>query len=142
MSSKSIKVKIKLSKPMKTTVYVKFMGKKYKIKTNSKGVGTFKKSLKIKKSKKSIKFSHLGSTLTKKLYKPNLKVTKTNKKLTLKTVVNIKGVKVRFKVGKKTYTVKSNSKGIAKISLKKPKNSKVVCKAIYFGSKIVKKVRL
>ena len=142
MSSKSIKVKIKLNKPMKTTVYVKFMGKKYKIKTNSKGIGTFKKSLKIKKSKKSIRFSHLGSTLTKKLYKPNLKVTKSKKKLALKTIVNIKGAKVRFKVGKKTYTVKTNSRGIAKISMKKPKNSKVLCKAIYFGCKVSKNVRL
>ena len=142
MSSKSIKVKIKLNKPMKTTVYAKFMGKTYKIKTNSKGIGTFKKSLKIKKSKKSIKFSHLGSTLTKKLYKPNLKVTKSKKKMTLKTIVNIKGAKVRFKVGKKTYTVKTNSRGIAKISMKKPKNSKVLCKAIYFGCKVSKNVRL
>ena len=142
MSSKSIKVKIKLNKPMKTTVYVKFMGKKYKIKTNSKGVGTFKKSLKIKKSKKSIKFTHLGSKLTKKLYKPNLKVTKSKKKMTLKTIVNIKGAKVRFKVGKKTYTVKTNGKGVAKISMKKPKNSKVLCKAIYFGCKVSKNVRL
>ena len=142
MSSKSIKVKIKLNKPMKTTVYAKFMGKTYKIKTNSKGIGTFKKSLKIKKSKKSIKFSHLGSTLTKKLYKPNLKVTKSKKKLALKTIVNIKGAKVRFKVGKKTYTVKTNSRGIAKISMKKPKNSKVLCKAIYFGCKVSKNVRL
>ena len=142
MSSKSIKVKIKLNKPMKTTVYAKFMGKTYKIKTNSKGIGTFKKSLKIKKSKKSIKFSHLGSKLTKKLYKPNLKVTKSKKKMTLKTIVNIKGAKVRFKVGKKTYTVKTNSRGIAKISMKKPKNSKVLCKAIYFGCKVSKNVRL
>lgn len=142
MSSKSIKVKIKLNKPMKTTVYAKFMGKTYKIKTNSKGIGTFKKSLKIKKSKKSIKFSHLGSKLTKKLYKPNLKVTKSKKKLALKTIVNIKGAKVRFKVGKKTYTVKTNGKGVAKISMKKPKNSKVVCKAVYFGCKVSKKVRL
>lgn len=142
MSSKSIKVKIKLSKPMKTTVYVKFMGKKYKIKTNSKGIGTFKKSLKIKKSKKSIKFSHLGSTLTKKLYKPNLKVKKSNRKLTLKTIVNIKSAKIRFKVGKKTYTVKTNSKGIAKISVKKPKARSVLCKAIYYGCKVSKKVRL
>ena len=142
MSSKSIKVKIKLNKPMKTTVYAKFMGKTYKIKTNSKGIGTFKKSLKIKKSKKSIKFSHLGSTLTKKLYKPNLKVTKSKKKMTLKTIVNIKGIKVRFKAGKKTYTVKTNSRGIAKISMKKPKNSKVLCKAIYFGCKVSKNVRL
>ena len=142
MSSKSIKVKIKLNKPMKTTVYAKFMGKTYKIKTNSKGIGTFKKSLKIKKSKKSIKFSHLGSKLTKKLYKPNLKVTKSKKKMTLKTIVNIKGIKVRFKVDKKTYTVKTNSRGIAKISMKKPKNSKVLCKAIYFGCKVSKNVRL
>ena len=142
MSSKSIKVKIKLNKPMKTTVYAKFMGKTYKIKTNSKGIGTFKKSLKIKKSKKSIKFSHLGSKLTKKLYKPNLKVTKSKKKMTLKTIVNIKGAKVRFKVGKKTYTVKTNGKGVAKISMKKPKNSKVLCKAIYFGCKVSKNVRL
>ena len=142
MSSKSIKVKIKLNKPMKTTVYAKFMGKTYKIKTNSKGIGTFKKSLKIKKSKKSIKFSHLGSKLTKKLYKPNLKVTKSKKKMTLKTIVNIKGIKVRFKAGKKTYTVKTNSRGIAKISVKKPKNSKVLCKAIYFGCKVSKNVRL
>lgn len=142
MSSKSIKVKIKLNKPMKTIVYAKFMGKTYKIKTNSKGIGTFKKSLKIKKSKKSIKFSHLGSKLTKKLYKPNLKVTKSKKKMTLKTIVNIKGIKVRFKVGKKTYTVKTNSRGIAKISMKKPKNSKVLCKAIYFGCKVSKNVRL
>ena len=142
MSSKSIKVKIKLNKPMKTTVYAKFMGKTYKIKTNSKGIGTFKKSLKIKKSKKSIKFSHLGSKLTKKLYKPNLKVTKSKKKMTLKTIVNIKGAKVRFKAGKKTYTVKTNSRGIAKISMKKPKNSKVLCKAIYFGCKVSKNVRL
>ena len=142
MSSKSIKVKIKLNKPMKTTVYAKFMGKTYKIKTNSKGIGTFKKSLKIKKSKKSIKFSHLGSKLTKKLYKPNLKVTKSKKKMTLKTIVNIKDIKVRFKAGKKTYTVKTNSRGIAKISMKKPKNSKVLCKAIYFGCKVSKNVRL
>ena len=142
MSSKSIKVKIKLNKPMKTTVYAKFMGKTYKIKTNSKGIGTFKKSLKIKKSKKSIKFSHLGSKLTKKIYKPNLKVTKSKKKMTLKTIVNIKGIKVRFKAGKKTYTVKTNSRGIAKISMKKPKNSKVLCKAIYFGCKVSKNVRL
>ena len=142
MSSKSIKVKIKLNKPMKTTVYTKFMGKTYKIKTNSKGIGTFKKSLKIKKSKKSIKFSHLGSTLTKKLYKPNLKVKKSNRKLTLKTIVNIKSAKVRFKVGKKTYTVKTNSKGIAKISVKKPKTRSVLCKAIYYGCKVSKKVRL
>ena len=142
MSSKSIKVKIKLNKPMKTTVYVKFNGRTYKIKTNSKGIGTFKKSLKIKKSKKSIKFSHLGSTLTKKLYKPNLKVKKSNRKLTLKTIVNIKSAKIRFKVGKKTYTVKTNSKGIAKISVKKPKTRSVLCKAIYFGCKVSKKVRL
>lgn len=142
MSSKSVKVKIKLNKPMKTTVYVKFNGRTYKIKTNSKGVGTFKKSLKIKKSKKSIKFSHLGSTLTKKLYKPNLKVKKSNRKLTLKTIVNVKGAKVRFKVGKKTYTVKTNSKGIAKISVKKPKTRRVLCKAIYYGCKVSKKVRL
>ena len=142
MSSKSIKVKIKLNKPMKTTVYAKFMGKTYKIKTNSKGIGTFKKSLKIKKYKKSIKLTNLSSKLTKKLYKPNLKVTKSKKKMTLKTIVNIKGAKVRFKVGKKTYTVKTNGKGVAKISVKKPKNSKVVCKAIYFGCKVSKKVRL
>ena len=48
----------------------------------------------------------------------------------------------RFKAGKKTYTVKTNSRGIAKISVKKPKNSKVLCKAIYFGCKVSKNVRL
>lgn len=142
MTSKSIKVKIKLNKPMKTTVYVKFNGRKYKIKTNSKGIGTFKKSLKIKKSKNKIRFTHLGSSLTKKLYKPNLKVTKSKKKLTLKTIVNIKGAKVRFIVGKKTYTVKAKGNGIAKISVKKPKTKRVVCKAIYFGCKVSKKVKL
>lgn len=142
IGSKSVKVKIKLNKPMKSTVYVKINGKTYKIKTNSKGVGTFKRNLKVKKSKIKIKFSHLGSTLSKKLYKPNLKVAKSKKKITLKTIVNVKGAKVIFKVGKKKYTRKANAKGVAKISVKKPKSKRVVCKAIYFGCKAVKKVKI
>ena len=59
-----------------------------------------------------------------------------------KAVAATRASGVRFKVGKKTYTVKTNGKGVAKISMKKPKNSKVLCKAIYFGCKVSKNVRL
>lgn len=89
------KVKIKFGSVMaKQTVTVKFKGKTYNVKVNSKGVGTLKLSKKLKKGKYSAKVTYTQS-------KP------------------FKNVKVTVKFNGKTYSVKTNKNGIAKFKVTK-----------------------
>ncbi len=135
---KSINVKIKLldnkgSAMAKRTVTVKVNGKTFKVKTNKKGIAMIKKSLKLKKKKVSIKLSYRGAKVTKKLkVKPiHLKVTKTRKKVIIKASIKkaIKDRIVKIKVNSKSFKVKTNRKGVAKLTVKKPKKIKI--KATY-----------
>ena len=69
---KGVNVKMKLSthngKPLASKwVKVKFNGKTYKVKTSKKGVLTFKKSLKLKIKKYTMKINYNGASLTKKI---------------------------------------------------------------------------
>ena len=73
----------------------------------------FSKTFKIKVKKPDVQL---------KLKKASVK--KSAKKLTIKSTLKIKGkakkgLKVKFKFNKKTYTAKTNKKGIAKITIKK-----------------------
>ena len=95
------------------------------------------------KEKAPVKKDTIKLTLTK------VKVKKSAKKLILKATLKIngkakKGLKVKFKFGKKSYSAKTNSKGIAKVTVKKAvlKKLKVGKKVTYKASygKTVKKV--
>ena len=127
---KGVSVKVKLltrnGKPLVSKkVTLKFNGKTYRVKTNKKGILTFKKSMKLKKKSYSLKIYYMGAKLTKKLKtKPvSLKVSKTKRKLTVKAAINkkIKNRIVKIKVNSKRFTVRTNAKGIAKLTIKKPK---------------------
>nr|WP_294999340.1 Ig-like domain-containing protein [uncultured Methanobrevibacter sp.] len=141
---KGITVKIKLlnknGKAMANKkVTIKFNGKTYKVKTNAKGIATFKKSLKLKNKKYNLKVSYMSSKLVKKLkVKPiTLKVSKTGKKLIVKATINKKAKNkvVRVKINSKTYSLKTNSKGIVKVIVKKPKTITAI-KATYLKQSV------
>lgn len=141
---KSINVKAKLltkdGKPLKSKVVtVCFNGKTYKIKTDKKGIVTFKKSLKLKKKRYTLTISYMGAKLTKKLkVKPiYIKATKTKRKLIVKAYINkkIKNRIVKIKVNSKAYKVKTNRKGMAKLIIKKPKRINTI-KATYQKSTV------
>lgn len=96
--------------------------KKYIVKTNKKGIAVLNKkiALKTKKSKIKVKFMTSKASKTLKVKKISLKAKKTSKRLILKAYVKNTGKKVTFKINKKTYKV-ITKKGIAKLSVKKPK---------------------
>ena len=106
-------------------VTVKFNGKKFKVKTDKNGILTFKKSMKLKKKSYSVKIYYMGTQMTKKLKtKPvSIKVSKTKRKLIIKATINkkIKNKIVKIKVNSKRFTVRTNGKGVAKLTVKKPK---------------------
>lgn len=135
-----IKLQTKQGKALKgKIVTVKFNGKKYKIKTNKKGILTFKKAMKLKNKKYPIKISYLSAKLTKKITIKPIILTKTEskKKLIIKAAINkkIKNKNILIKVNNKKYNVKTNKKGMAKLIIKKPKN-KVKIKATYQKSTV------
>lgn len=121
------------------TVAVKFNGKTYKIKTDKNGILTFKKSMNLKKKKYALTVTYMGVKLTKKLkVKPiAVKATKTKGKLIIKASINkkIKNRIVKIKVNSKTFKVKTNSGGMAKLIIKKPANA-VKIKAAYMKSSV------
>jgi hypothetical protein len=142
---KGINVKIKLlTKDGKSlaskTVTVKFNGKSYKLKTDKNGILTFKKSLKLKKKKYTLKISYMGTGLTKslKVNPIHIKATKTKGKLVVRAYINkkIKNEIVKIKVNSKTYKVKTNRNGVAKLSIKKPKTIKSI-RATYQKSTVM-----
>ena len=141
---KGITVKAKLltrdGKPLKSKVVtVRFNGKTYKIKTNKKGILTFKKSAKLKAKKCTVKIYYMGSKLTKKLKvkQVHIKAGKTKRKLVVKAYSNKKAKNevVKIKVNSKVYKVKTNRKGMAKLSIKKPKRIKAI-KATYLKDSV------
>lgn len=151
---KGVDVKVKLlTKKGKAiaskVVTVKFNGKTYKVKTNKKGIITFKKSMKLKSKKYTMKITYMGAKFTKKLkIKPLiLKATATKKKINVKVTINkkIKNKKVVVKVKSKKYTVKTNKNGVVKLSLKKStfKNAKkVICSATYLKNIVKQSLKI
>ena len=125
-------------------VVIKQNNKKFKtIKTNSKGIASFKVTQTPGTYK--LKITSLGKTVTKTLTVKHIvtlktaTVKKSAKKLTLQATlakVNGKYLKkktITFKInGKKVATAKTNSKGVAKITIKNPS----VVKKLKVGKKI------
>lgn len=122
-------------------VVFKINGKKVKtVKTNAKGVATFKSSALPKKYK--ISTTALGKTVTKKLV---VKQVLTLKKVTVKRSAKrlvltatlkegkkaLKGKKITFKFKGKTYRASTNKKGVAKVTV-----NKAILKKLKAGKKI------
>lgn len=146
---KGVNVKMKLSthngKALASKwVRIKFNGKTYNVKTSKKGILTFKKSLKLKIKKYTIKITYNGASLTKKIkVKPLiLKASAKKKKLTVKVTINkkLKNKKVIVKINSKKYKIKTNRKGVAKITVKK--TGKVTCSATYLKNTVKQSVKL
>ena len=109
------------------TVSIKVNGKTYKVKTNKKGYATL--AINLKPGKYTIKATYnkysvtnkivVKTTLiTKNLSKKKSKTTKYQAKLLNGNGKVLKGKKITFKFKGKTYTAKTNKKGIATITIK------------------------
>lgn len=133
--------------------YVKFTikGKTYKVKTNSKGVATFKANLKPGKYTITTLNTKTGEKHTNIITVKTIIITK-NKKVKKGKKINFqakilktngkiaKKVTVKFKINKKTYKVKTNGKGIAKLNIKL-KKGKYTVKTTYNGLTVKNTVR-
>lgn len=142
-SFKGLNLKMKLlTKKGKTLsnkkVTIKFNGKTYKLKTNKNGIITLKKAFKLKNKKYALKIQYMDVKITKKLkVKPiSMKINTAKKKLIIKATIDkkLKNRIIKFKINKKTIKVKTNSKGVAKITVKKAKTMKI--KATYKKSTV------
>lgn len=144
---KDVNVKIKvLNKNGKAMankiVVIKVNGKTFKVNTNKKGIAVLKKSIKIKSKKTRLKISYMGTKVSKKVKVKSisLKITKTSKRLILKSSIkkSVKNKLVTFKVAGKSFKIKTNSRGIAKLSIKKPKKT-VKIQATYLKDTVTMK---
>jgi hypothetical protein len=151
LSFKSAKVKIKIlnkkSKPMaKKKVTVILNGKKYTVKTNKKGIAVLEKkvSLKAKKSKVKVKLNGAKASKKAKVKKIFLKVSKRSGKVMIKADVKTpaKSRTVTFTVNGQKITAKASKKGAVKLSVKKPKKSKVKVAATYLGDTVKQTLKL
>ncbi len=130
----------KIAKGVNVTFYVN--GKKYKtVKTDSKGIAQFK-IVQVPKTY-TVAAKSLGKTVTKKVIVKRIlvlkavKIKKSAKKLVL--TASLKKVKgkylknklITFKFNGKTYKAKTNSKGVAKVTIKK-----AVLKKLKVGKKV------
>jgi hypothetical protein len=120
---------------------VKYLVTNLKPKTYSIKVayGTVSKTVSVTVKKVAVKYTKLTKTVKKGKYFKFKVLTKNNK--------IVKKQKVSIKIAKKTYKVKTNSKGIAKVKVKlNPKKYKVVIKlvsnAYYTVSKKTVKIRV
>ena len=135
-----------------------FKGKTYKAKTNTKGIATviIKQTLIQKLSKKSypVKVIYLKDTVkttvnVKQVLKANkITVKKSVKNFKLKASLKINGKVakkklIKFKMLGKTYKAKTNTKGIAKVTIKKSliknlKKGKTYAVKVYYGKDYIK----
>ena len=141
------------------SVVIKIGGKKVKtIKTNANGVATYKPT--VVPGKYKITAIALGKTVTKKLTVKQIltlktdKIKKSAKKLVLQATLAkingkyLKGKQIIFKFNGKTYKVKTNAKGVAKVTikskvLKKLKvGKKVTYQATYLEDTVKKSVKV
>lgn len=138
VSFKDVNIKVKLLNKKgevmaNKKVTIKVAGKTFKVKTDKDGIATLKKAMKSKGKKAKVKVSFMGAKKSKKVkVSPiSLKAAKTSKKLKLKVFVNNKvaGKTVNFKVNGKAYSAKINGKHMAKLTVKKPKTSKIKIQA-------------
>ena len=130
----------KIAKGVNVTFYVN--GKKYKtVKTDSKGIAQFK-IVQVPKTY-TVAAKSLGKTVTKKvivkriLVLKAMKIKKSAKKLVLSASLKkvkgkyLKNKLITFKFNGKTYKAKTNSKGVAKVTIKK-----AVLKKLKVGKKV------
>lgn len=121
-------------------VTIKIGSKTYSVKTNKKGVATFK--ITQLPGKYTMKITYKGKSVSRQLI---VKQTLTLKKVTVKKSAKklvltatfkkgktpVKGKKITFKFKGKKYTAKTNKKGVAKVTIKKS-----VLKKLKVGKKI------
>lgn len=131
-SKYSLKVYGKTGKLLpKQTVTMKLNKKTYKVKSNKKGVASLKIPKTVKPGTYTISASYAGLTVKNKVkVKQVLSSRKTKtvkrwwKKFTLKATLKngkkpLKGKKIIFTFKGKTYKAKTNSKGVAKVTIKR-----------------------
>lgn len=143
-----LNVKIKVTDHNKKTiknvkVTFKINGKIIKTKTDSKGIALIKSSIKLKAKKYTVTVICKSAKVSKKikvkhsLYLKSVQIRKSSKKLTLKAVLKGKGKTVTFKFNGKTFKAKTNSKGVAEVTVKSdilkklPVGKSIEYKAIY-----------
>ena len=126
-------------------VVMKIAGKSYKVKTNSKGYAS--KTFSLTPGKYKITTSYKGSTVkntitVKKVLKAKSKTVKKSKRIKYSAVLKtskgkaIKNKKVTFKIKGKTYSAKTNKKGIATVSFKNLKVGKYSVVVKYLKSQV------
>ena len=113
------------------SVTIKYNGKTYTVKTDSKGYATLKLNTKVKVKKYTITAEYKGVKVTNKvtikhvIKAKNKKVKKSKKVTKVKITLNkvngkvLKAKKLKVKFKGKTYKVKTNKKGVAKWKVKK-----------------------
>ena len=125
---------------LKVKVYTGSKYKTYEVVTNSKGIGTFKASklnvgthkieisyysdyndFAIKKITTTVKISKAKTTIKAPKVKNKLKKSKYFKVTVKSNKKAVKNTYVKIKIDKKTYKIKTNSKGVAKFNTKKLK---------------------
>lgn len=112
-------------------VTIKFNGKTYSVKTDSKGYATLKLTTNLKPKKYTITAEYKGIKVTNKVTIKNIikiknvKIKKTKKKATIKATLKkvngkyVKGKKLKLKVNGMTFKAKTNKKGVATFKLNK-----------------------
>ncbi len=130
-------------------VTFKINGKKIKAKTNSKGIATVKSNVKLQAKKYKVTVTYNGGKISKTvkvkhvLSLKKVTVRKSAKSITLTANLKqgnkaIKSKVVAFKFNGKTFKAKTNSKGIAKVTIKNILNKLAVGKTVKYQASYLK----